>query len=104
VNATIQVLRRVGLADYELPSDVVVSDSCKDLLMRILVVDPTQRITIAQIQQHPWCVLPLLTMWMGLRTRTAPEPSATGMIIQTSLAEDKLLTPLSVNPLCFTSQ
>jgi serine/threonine protein kinase len=64
-----QVLRRVCSADYELPDDVVVSESYKDLLMRILVVDPTQRITIAQIQQHPWCVLPLLVLRMALRTR-----------------------------------
>lgn len=45
------VLRAV---DYVWPADRSVSEDCKDLLSRLLVADPSQRITMAGIQQHPW--------------------------------------------------
>lgn len=31
-----------------------VSDSCKDLIKKILTVDPSKRISISQIREHPW--------------------------------------------------
>ena len=40
----------VCAADYELPATKPVSEECKDILSRILVVDPAQRINIAEIQ------------------------------------------------------
>lgn len=39
---------------YSIPAHVRLSPECTDLLARIFVVDPTQRITLAQIMQHPW--------------------------------------------------
>lgn len=30
------------------------SDNAKDLVKKMLVVDPLKRITITEIQQHPW--------------------------------------------------
>lgn len=45
-----------GLEDEEkaaLPPSAV-SDACRDLLGGLLVCDPTQRLTIAQIMKHPW--------------------------------------------------
>lgn len=49
-----KVLRRIVRVDYEFPESVPVSDSCKDLLRRILVADPARRASIADIQAHPW--------------------------------------------------
>lgn len=34
-----------------------VSDSCRDLLTRMLVVDPSQRLTISQVEDHPWLAI-----------------------------------------------
>jgi calcium/calmodulin-dependent protein kinase I len=43
-------------ANYTFPADAwdVISDSVKDLIRRILVVDRTQRLTAQQILEHPW--------------------------------------------------
>ena len=40
----------VCAADYELPASKPVSAECKDILARILVVDPAKRINIKEIQ------------------------------------------------------
>ena len=32
----------------------IISDSCKDLIQRLLVADPQQRLTVDGIYQHPW--------------------------------------------------
>jgi serine/threonine protein kinase len=50
----LQVLQRVTHGDYYFPASIPVSDSCKDLLRKILVVKPEERITVEGIQEHPW--------------------------------------------------
>jgi serine/threonine protein kinase len=50
-----QVLDRIMRVDFRIPKYPRISPECRDLLMRILVGDPDQRLTIAQIQKHPWC-------------------------------------------------
>ena len=42
--------------EYSLPRHVSVSAECQDLLRRILVAEPERRITMEQIQRHPWCL------------------------------------------------
>ena len=44
----------VWQVEYEFPASVPISSSCRDLLCRILVADPNRRITIPEIQRHPW--------------------------------------------------
>ena len=41
-------------ADYWFPSHRPASREVKELLGAILVVDPAKRLTIAEIQKHPW--------------------------------------------------
>lgn len=41
-------------AEYHYPPHKPVSDACKDLLSKIFVVNPEQRITISGIWRHPW--------------------------------------------------
>lgn len=36
--------------DYEFPAHATISDSCKDLIRRILVANPSQRLSLKQIQ------------------------------------------------------
>lgn len=47
-------LQRILKVEYEFPAHVKVSKECRDLLSNILVPDPASRITIPEIQRHPW--------------------------------------------------
>lgn len=54
-----QMFPRIVAADFEHPMHV--SQECRHMLGRMLTADPAQRITIAEIMQHPWYViLPVL--------------------------------------------
>lgn len=53
------MLRRTVAAEYSFPSgddasSRPTSEGLRDLIARILVVDPAQRLTLQQIQAHPW--------------------------------------------------
>ncbi|KAK9816381.1 hypothetical protein WJX74_001337, partial [Apatococcus lobatus] len=50
------MLQRILHVEYSLPRHVTVSPECQDLLRRILVAEPERRITMEQIQRHPWCL------------------------------------------------
>ena len=45
-----QVLERILKVDYRIPRSPKISEECKDLIRRILVADPSQRLSIKQIQ------------------------------------------------------
>ena len=47
-------MQRILKVEYEFPAHVKVSKECRDLLSHILVPDPANRITIPEIQRHPW--------------------------------------------------
>jgi len=49
-------LQRILKVEYDFPSNLKVSQPCRDLLSKILVDKPEKRITIAEIQKHPWYV------------------------------------------------
>lgn len=48
------VMRKIMKAQYTLPSGLLLSDSCMDLIGRMFTLNPMQRISIAGIKQHPW--------------------------------------------------
>ena len=48
------ILERIMVVQYSFPESIPVSDECKDMLSQILVGNPKKRLTIEQIQQHPW--------------------------------------------------
>lgn len=52
-------VHRIVKAIYSFPADVQLSDDCKDLITRIFVPDPNQRITLQDIKQHPWFLMKL---------------------------------------------
>ena len=49
---------------YEIP--LYVSDKAKDLIRKLLTVDPNKRITIKQIKEHPWFNLSYFPQAEGL--------------------------------------
>ena len=52
-----KTIQRVLAVEYHFPeqsSREIVSEDCKDLMRRIFVANPTDRITMSEIQAHPW--------------------------------------------------
>lgn len=47
-------LQRILQVDYTFPKRIPLSSECKDLLSRLLVANPANRITLPEILQHPW--------------------------------------------------
>ena len=45
-----------------LPAFYPISSDCRDLLRKIFVPDPAERISIQNIQRHPWCTVNLPAM------------------------------------------
>jgi hypothetical protein len=78
-------LQRIREARYDLPPDAAISAVCEDLIRRILVREPAQRITLQRIQAHPWCTAhPAAVLQQG------PRPAQTEADISriTSMARD----------------
>jgi len=49
-----RILHRIIKADYVIGDIKAITPACHDLLQKILVADPKQRLSIADIFQHPW--------------------------------------------------
>lgn len=54
-----KVLTRIINVDYHIPTNVPISKECRDILSNILVADPRRRLSILDIQWHPWYVIAL---------------------------------------------
>jgi len=48
------VYKRIVSGEIKFPADVTISADAKDLISRLLNRDPAQRITLAQVIEHPW--------------------------------------------------
>jgi serine/threonine-protein kinase SRK2 len=46
--------QRILQVQYKIPSQLRISPECVDLLSRIFVANPQQRINLEGIKQHPW--------------------------------------------------
>jgi len=46
--------KRILRVSYSFPSSVPISDEAKDLISKILVLDPSKRLTLDEIMQHPF--------------------------------------------------
>ena len=68
-------MQRILKVEYEFPAHVKVSRECRDLLSKILVPDPTKRVTIPVIQRHPW-YLKDLPPGVAEMNDSLPQPSA----------------------------
>jgi serine/threonine-protein kinase SRK2 len=47
-------IQRILSVHYTIPDYVRISSECKHLLSRIFVADPDKRITVPEIEKHPW--------------------------------------------------
>lgn len=47
-------MQRILNVEYSLPPSANISPECRDLLSKLLVANPRNRITIEGIWQHPW--------------------------------------------------
>jgi serine/threonine-protein kinase SRK2 len=41
---------------WSIPNGIEISTECRDLLTRMLVRNPDERITMAEIHRHPWFI------------------------------------------------
>jgi serine/threonine protein kinase len=53
------------LLQWCIPNGIEISAECRDLLSRMLVRNPDERITMAEIHKHPWFIanLPVEVSW-----------------------------------------
>ena len=49
---TSNLYKKILNAEYQLPK--FLSDNAKDILSKIFITDPSKRITIEELKQHPW--------------------------------------------------
>lgn len=47
-------LQRILAVKYAIPPQLRISAECQDLLGRIFIAQPAQRITLSEIKRHPW--------------------------------------------------
>uniref|UniRef100_A0A7S0WYC6 Protein kinase domain-containing protein n=1 Tax=Chlamydomonas leiostraca TaxID=1034604 RepID=A0A7S0WYC6_9CHLO len=48
------MMQRILGMQWAMPADVPISPECRDLLSRLLVAEPSRRLNMDQIAQHPW--------------------------------------------------
>lgn len=66
---------------YSFPATLHLSRECLDLISRIFVANPAQRISIAQIKQHPWFL------------RNLPDELKVGLVLVCVLGGARCLSP-----------
>ncbi|WIA17833.1 hypothetical protein OEZ85_009339 [Tetradesmus obliquus] len=49
-----KTIKRILAVKYSIPPQLRISAECQDLLARIFVAAPAQRITLPEIKRHPW--------------------------------------------------
>ncbi|GKV18893.1 hypothetical protein SLEP1_g29214 [Rubroshorea leprosula] len=49
-----KTIQRIMAAQYKIPDRVHISQDCRHLLSLIFVANPSRRITIKEIKNHPW--------------------------------------------------
>ncbi|XP_021300989.1 serine/threonine-protein kinase SRK2A-like isoform X1 [Herrania umbratica] len=49
-----KTIQRIMAVQYKIPDYVHVSQDCRNLLSRIFVANPSRRITLKEIKNHPW--------------------------------------------------
>ena len=47
-----EITEKIKIGNYSFPADCNISDSAKDLIQKILIVDPSRRITIEEVYSH----------------------------------------------------
>jgi serine/threonine-protein kinase SRK2 len=84
-----KMIQRILRVEYDFPLHVKLSPELRDFMSRILVADPSHRITIAGIMDHPWYNkdLPPGVKEMNDNMRLPPSGSQTDVEIRAVVAE-----------------
>jgi len=53
-NDTKTTYRKILKANYAFPSNVIISENAKDLIKKILILDPAKRPTLDEVLEHPF--------------------------------------------------
>lgn len=101
------LFRKIKGGVYSIPS--YVSASARDLMSKMLLVEPIKRITIAEIRAHPWfqldlpAYLALSTEQQIVRTQIIDE-SILKKVVQMGFSREKVLQALSMGSELLTSR
>jgi len=49
-----KAIQRIMSVTYTIPPSLNLSEACVDLIKKIFVADPTRRLTVAGVMEHPW--------------------------------------------------
>ena len=49
-----ELKKNIHLGRFMYPKNTELTDDCKDLIQKMLIVDPSERITIPEALNHPW--------------------------------------------------
>ena len=69
-------MQRILNVQYSLPAHAVVTPECRDLLAQILVADPERRISLSEVQRHPWFRRDLPDGVADMNDRLLADPSS----------------------------
>lgn len=69
-------VQRILNVQYSLPAHAVVTPECRDLLGQILVADPERRISLSDVQRHPWFRRDLPPGVADMNERLLSDPSS----------------------------
>ncbi|KAK3276787.1 kinase super protein, variant 2 [Cymbomonas tetramitiformis] len=50
-----KTVQRIANVEYTFPSDLDISAECREIIERIFVADPGERISIPELRKTPWC-------------------------------------------------
>ena len=97
-------LAKVTTADFQFPAEHwnAISDSAKDLIRKMLVAQPNERLSIDGVLEHPW--------FAEATCETVPSPITTAtlafddsMVAHADLNQTPMRTPQNLSPLCSLS-
>ncbi len=101
------LFRKIKSGSYSIPSHV--SPGARELLQRMLIVDPLKRMTIPQVMQHPWYRqhLPLylsLSAEQQIAQTLTLDENVLNKVVAMGFPRDRVLKSLSVGHELLTSR
>jgi serine/threonine-protein kinase SRK2 len=66
-----KTIQRILSVQYSIPDNIQISSDSRHLISRIFVADPTTRITMCEIKNHPWFLMNLPADLMDVNTMSS---------------------------------
>jgi len=90
-----EIVESVISGEINFPANIVISDTAKDLILRLLEKDPVKRITVEDILIHPW-IRSFRTKPDGASSPEMPHMKNTGTVDQRALLKSSINKIISV--------